>query len=135
MYGLGLTAHDVTTLSPKFWAMHTNNIAAVDLAPMVILTIQYNLAAGTIAPWAEKRPELRPILQKILDFEVSCVVQHALSSTTDPVLKGPIHVNGASAWVRLHPLASNSELLIQVTRLTTFEGGLNTVWVVEFRYA
>ncbi|KAJ7479856.1 acyl-CoA dehydrogenase NM domain-like protein [Mycena latifolia] len=66
-----LTAHDVSTLSPKFWAMHTDNIAAVDIAPMALLTIQYNLAAGTIAPWAEKRPELRPILQKILNFEVS----------------------------------------------------------------
>ncbi|KAJ7866256.1 acyl-CoA dehydrogenase NM domain-like protein [Mycena olivaceomarginata] len=66
-----LTAHDVTTLSPKFWAMHTDNIAAVDIAPIVILTIHYNLVAGIIAPWAEKRPELRPIFQKILDFEVS----------------------------------------------------------------
>jgi hypothetical protein len=67
----------VTALSPKFWAMHTDNIAAVDIAPIVILTIHYNLVAGIIAPWAEKRPELRPIFQKILDFEVSCVVQHA----------------------------------------------------------
>ncbi|KAJ7235006.1 acyl-CoA dehydrogenase NM domain-like protein [Mycena haematopus] len=66
-----LTAHDVTSLTPKFWAMHTTNIAAVDIAAMVLLSIQYNLAAGTIAPWAEKRPDLRPILQKILDFEVS----------------------------------------------------------------
>ncbi|KAJ7751750.1 acyl-CoA dehydrogenase NM domain-like protein [Mycena maculata] len=66
-----LTAEDVMTLSPKFWAMHTDNIAAVDIAPMALLTIQYNLAAGTIAPWAVKRPELRPILQKILDFEAS----------------------------------------------------------------
>ncbi|KAJ6602708.1 acyl-CoA dehydrogenase NM domain-like protein [Mycena vulgaris] len=66
-----LTAHDVNTLSPKFWAMHMDNIAAVDIAPMALLTIQYNLAAGTIAPWAAKRPELRPILQKILNFDVS----------------------------------------------------------------
>ncbi|KAJ6454137.1 acyl-CoA dehydrogenase NM domain-like protein [Mycena sanguinolenta] len=66
-----LTAHDVTSLSPKFWAMHTNNIAAIDIASMALLTIQYNLAAGTIALWAEKHPELRTILQKILDFEVS----------------------------------------------------------------
>ncbi|KAF8189522.1 acyl-CoA dehydrogenase NM domain-like protein [Mycena galopus ATCC 62051] len=66
-----LTAHDVTSLSPKFWAMHSDGVAAIDPAPMALLTIQYNLAAGTIAPWAEKRPELRPILQKILNFEVS----------------------------------------------------------------
>jgi hypothetical protein len=97
--------------------MHTDNIAAVDIAPMALLTIQYNLAAGTIAPWSEKRPELRPILQKILDFEVSCVVQHALSSMTDLVFKGPIHVDGASTWVRIHPLVSYSHWLIQITRL------------------
>ncbi|KAJ7509149.1 acyl-CoA dehydrogenase NM domain-like protein [Mycena galericulata] len=66
-----LTAHDVNTLSPKFWAMHSDNISAVDASPMALLTIQYNLAAGTIAPWAEKRPELHPILKKILDFEAS----------------------------------------------------------------
>ncbi|KAJ7136146.1 acyl-CoA dehydrogenase NM domain-like protein [Mycena epipterygia] len=66
-----LTAHDVTTLSRKFWAMHSDNIVAVDIAAMALLTIQYNLAAGTIAPWAEERPELQPLLQKILDFEVS----------------------------------------------------------------
>ncbi|KAJ7661700.1 acyl-CoA dehydrogenase NM domain-like protein [Mycena rosella] len=66
-----LTAHDVTTLSPKFWAMYTDNIAAADMAPMAALIIQYNLAAGIMAPWAEKRLELRPFLQKILDFDVS----------------------------------------------------------------
>ncbi|KAF7357181.1 Acyl-CoA dehydrogenase NM domain-like protein [Mycena sanguinolenta] len=66
-----LTAHDITSLSPKFWAMYMDNIAAVDIAPMALLVIQYNLAAGTIAPWAEKRPELQPIMQQILDFEVS----------------------------------------------------------------
>lgn len=47
---LELTAHDVTLLSPKFWAMYTDNIVAVDIAPMALLIIQYNLTAGTIAP-------------------------------------------------------------------------------------
>ena len=60
-------------LSRKFWALHMDNIAAIDMAPMAVLTIQYNLTAGTIAPWAEKRPELRPILRKVLDFDVSWV--------------------------------------------------------------
>ncbi|KAK7036234.1 acyl-CoA dehydrogenase NM domain-like protein [Favolaschia claudopus] len=66
-----LTAHDILTLSPRFWAMHSDNISAVAPASMALLTIQYNLAAGTIAPWAEKRAELRPILQKIMNFDVS----------------------------------------------------------------
>ncbi|KAJ6454128.1 acyl-CoA dehydrogenase NM domain-like protein [Mycena sanguinolenta] len=66
-----LTAHDVISLSPKFWALHTTNIGTIDMASALILAIQYNLAAGTIAPWADKRPELRLILQKLLDFEIS----------------------------------------------------------------
>ncbi|KAJ7346321.1 hypothetical protein DFH08DRAFT_810154 [Mycena albidolilacea] len=84
-----LTAQDVTTLSPKFWAMRTDSIAAVDIAPTTLLTIQYNLAAGTIAPWVEQHPEVRPILQKILDFEVSNIhymdsanKKHSENSTT-----------------------------------------------------
>ncbi|KAJ6480441.1 acyl-CoA dehydrogenase NM domain-like protein [Mycena sanguinolenta] len=68
-----LTAHDLISLSPKFWAMHTSNMTTVDAAATILLTIQYNLAAGTIAPWVDKRPELRPIFEKIMNFEVSQV--------------------------------------------------------------
>jgi hypothetical protein len=75
-----LTANDVTTLSAKFWAMHTDNIVGTDGAAMTVLTIQYNLAAGTIAPWAERRPELRPILQQILDFDAWWVQLNVLSN-------------------------------------------------------
>ncbi|KAJ7310810.1 acyl-CoA dehydrogenase NM domain-like protein [Mycena albidolilacea] len=67
-----LTAHDVTSLSPKFWAMYTDNIVAVDIAPMALLVIQYNLT----------RPELQPILQQIVDFEIS-LDAFSLESRTD----------------------------------------------------
>lgn len=40
------TECSVFSLSDKFWAMNSDNIAAIDIAPMALLTIQYNLAAG-----------------------------------------------------------------------------------------
>jgi hypothetical protein len=87
--------------------MYTDNIVAVDIAPMALLVIQYNLTAGTIAPRTEKRPELQPILQQIVDFEISCVAQYAVTSTTYPVLQGPIHADGASTRVRYPFLVSD----------------------------
>ncbi|KAH8085460.1 putative acyl-CoA oxidase [Cristinia sonorae] len=72
-----LTAEDVVYLRPKFWALHTDPIAPLDGAAMTLITIQYNLAAGTLAPFAFKRPELRPLLQQIMNFDVSA--QYLLS--------------------------------------------------------
>ncbi|TCD66082.1 hypothetical protein EIP91_001840 [Steccherinum ochraceum] len=73
----GLTPEDIVYLRPKFWALHTDLIAPKDGAAMTLITIQYNLAAGTLAPHAFKRPELRPLLQQIMDFDVSA--QYLLS--------------------------------------------------------
>lgn len=58
-------------MTPKFWELHTDNIHALDGAAFTLLTIQYNLAGGTLAPFAEKRPELRPLMDKIMKFDVS----------------------------------------------------------------
>ncbi|KAH9941951.1 acyl-CoA dehydrogenase NM domain-like protein [Amylocystis lapponica] len=66
-----LTAHDTLHLTPKFWELHTDNIHALDSGAITLLTIQYNLAAGTLAPFAEKRPELRPLMDRIMRFDVS----------------------------------------------------------------
>lgn len=51
--------------------MHGDPILTVDAAMYTLLTIQYNLHAGTLAKYAKTRRELRPILQKVLDFDVS----------------------------------------------------------------
>jgi len=67
----GLTPEDIVYLRPKFWALHTDMIAPKDGAAMTLIAIQYNLAAGTLAPFAFKRPELRPLLRQIMDFDVS----------------------------------------------------------------
>ena len=48
-----------------------DKICILDGSATTLLTIQYNLAAGTLAPHALKRPELQGLMQKILNFDVS----------------------------------------------------------------
>ncbi|KAJ7506874.1 hypothetical protein B0H11DRAFT_2169898 [Mycena galericulata] len=66
-----MTPQDVVFLTPKFWQLHVDHIAGMDGAAFTLLAIQYNLAAGTLAPHSLARPELHPLLQKIMDFDVS----------------------------------------------------------------
>ncbi|KAI9436921.1 acyl-CoA dehydrogenase NM domain-like protein [Lactarius indigo] len=66
-----LTVEDILYLSPKFWDMHTDPIACIDGAAETLLTIQYNLCAGTLATYVKGRPDLVPLLKNVLDFEVS----------------------------------------------------------------
>ncbi|KAH9959714.1 acyl-CoA dehydrogenase NM domain-like protein [Russula compacta] len=65
-----LTMEDVLFLSPKFWDLHTDPIASIDGAAATLLTLQYNLCAGTLATYLPDQPTLAPILQRVLDFEV-----------------------------------------------------------------
>ncbi|KUJ13020.1 putative acyl-CoA oxidase [Mollisia scopiformis] len=65
------TAHDIHKLTPKFWKLHADPINTRDNAAFTLLTIQYNLAAGTIAPYAAKLPHLQTLLKSILNFDVS----------------------------------------------------------------
>lgn len=66
-----LTVGDILYLSPKFWNMHMDPIAWIDGAAETLLTIQYNLCAGTLATYVKGRPDLAPLLKRVLDFEVS----------------------------------------------------------------
>ncbi|KAI0292233.1 acyl-CoA dehydrogenase NM domain-like protein [Multifurca ochricompacta] len=66
-----LTVEDVLFLSPKFWDLHTDPIASIDGAAATLLTLQYNLCAGTLATYLPHQPDLAPLLQRVLDFEVS----------------------------------------------------------------
>ena len=66
-----MTSEDVLYLSPKFWNMHTDPISWIDGAAVTLLTIQYNLCAGTLATYVKGRPDLVPLLKQVLDFEVS----------------------------------------------------------------
>jgi acyl-CoA oxidase len=66
-----LTMEDVLFLSPKFWELHTDPIASIDGAAATLVTLQYNLCAGTLATYLPEQPTLAPLLQRVLDFEVS----------------------------------------------------------------
>lgn len=43
----------------------------MDGTAATLLTTQCNLVAGTLVPHATQRPDLQPLLQQILDFDVS----------------------------------------------------------------
>lgn len=62
---------DIVTLGPKFWKLQTDLISAVDGGALTLISIQYNLFVGTVAPFAAKRPDLHWILQRALEFEIS----------------------------------------------------------------
>ncbi|KAF8502765.1 acyl-CoA dehydrogenase NM domain-like protein [Russula emetica] len=66
-----LTMEDVLFLSPKFWDLHTDPIASIDGAAATLLTIQYNLCAGTLVTYLPEQPGLAPLLQRVLDFNLS----------------------------------------------------------------
>lgn len=68
-----MTLEDVHYLTPKFWNAHTDNIVTRDTTAQILVTIQYNLVAGTIAPFALERPDLRPLMDQILNFEITSV--------------------------------------------------------------
>ncbi|KAJ5156326.1 acyl-CoA dehydrogenase/oxidase [Penicillium capsulatum] len=67
----GLTAEDIVHLTPKFWSYHMDLVHTVSFATFVLVTIQYNLAAGTMGPFAATRPDLQRLMDRILNFEVS----------------------------------------------------------------
>ncbi|KAI0818485.1 acyl-CoA dehydrogenase NM domain-like protein [Trametes gibbosa] len=63
-----LTIDDLTSLSPRFWELHNDPIVLLDGAAMTLLTIQYNLCAGTIARYAAHRPELVALVEDVLQY-------------------------------------------------------------------
>ncbi|EEB91389.1 hypothetical protein MPER_10256, partial [Moniliophthora perniciosa FA553] len=66
-----LTADDIRNVSPKYWAFHTDPILAMDFAVATLLTIHYNLCAGTLAMYASERPDVAVLLEKLLSFDLS----------------------------------------------------------------
>ncbi|KAJ5383076.1 Acyl-CoA dehydrogenase/oxidase [Penicillium concentricum] len=67
----GMTAVDILQCTQKFWDIHLDIIGVVDCAAFTLMTIQINLAAGTLAPFAEKQPQYRELLNQMLNFEIS----------------------------------------------------------------
>ena len=64
-----LTASDISTLSQKFWDLHTSPLAYVDGAATTLLTIQYNLCVGTILLFSKGRPELQILVDNLLQYK------------------------------------------------------------------
>jgi hypothetical protein len=62
---------DVLHLTPKFWQYHQDLINPFDMAAFTLITIQYNLCAGTLAPFLPGRSDLGELMERILNFEVS----------------------------------------------------------------
>ncbi|KAL9471057.1 hypothetical protein ACSS6W_008998 [Trichoderma asperelloides] len=66
-----LTAEDIINLTPRFFDMHRDDIIIRDIGSHALLSIQHNLAAGTLAPYAKESPQVEQLLEKVLKFEVS----------------------------------------------------------------
>ncbi|KAL4909250.1 hypothetical protein BDW74DRAFT_79126 [Aspergillus multicolor] len=65
-----LTIKDVLYLTPAFWKLQTDLIAAREGGAMTVISVQYTLCVGTAAPFAKTRPDLQTILQRAMKFEV-----------------------------------------------------------------
>jgi acyl-CoA oxidase len=68
---IGFTKDDILTLSQKFWDLHTDPIWCMDGAAGSLVTIQYNLCAGTLAAFADSNHTVRETLERVLTFDIS----------------------------------------------------------------
>jgi hypothetical protein len=64
---------DVLSLTPKFWDAHMDGIIVRDVTAQILWSIQFNLVAGTVAPFALQRPDLQPFMEKLLNFDITYV--------------------------------------------------------------
>ncbi|PCG96142.1 hypothetical protein PENOC_074270 [Penicillium occitanis (nom. inval.)] len=127
------TVKDIAALSPKFWTYHRDLINPADMAAFTLITIQYNLAAGTLAPFIEKRPDLQELMDKILSFEVSAQfllteVGHGLDAknleTTATLL-----ANGDFELHTLTRRAANTALLGEINDSPNFHTTIHRVHI------
>lgn len=63
-----MTIEDLLSLTPKFWQLHNDPILVLDGAAFTLLTIQFNLCAGTIARFCRQRLDLLPLVDDFLRF-------------------------------------------------------------------
>ncbi|KAL1630024.1 hypothetical protein SLS54_000884 [Diplodia seriata] len=62
---------DILTLSPKFWNFHLDPIHATANNCLVLLTTHLNLCIGTLGSYLKDRPDLGPLIEKLLKFEIN----------------------------------------------------------------
>ncbi|KAI3331466.1 putative acyl-CoA oxidase [Xylariaceae sp. AK1471] len=66
----GITVEDVVKLRPNFWDVYRDPIMGRDSAVATILSIHWNLCIGTIGTFAHLRPDLAPLLEKLIRFDL-----------------------------------------------------------------
>lgn len=71
---IDMSVDDVLSLTPKFWQLHSDPAVLLDGGAITLLTIQYNLCAGTIARYTGRRPELIPLVEDLLQYRKQYVV-------------------------------------------------------------
>ncbi|PYH31550.1 acyl-CoA oxidase [Aspergillus neoniger CBS 115656] len=102
----GVTLEACLHMTPKFWAVHKDGIIVRDAVSHILVTIQLNLVAGTVAPFALKRPDLHPLMKEILNFEISApFILMKLAMAAIPGIWRPrqhCSVMAASSSIRLH---------------------------------
>ncbi|KAJ7609319.1 hypothetical protein DFH06DRAFT_187211 [Mycena polygramma] len=69
VHAFDLTVHDVAALTQPFWDLHTDPAMAMDTGAGTLVTIQVNLAAGTLVKYL-KQPTIKLLLDDILAFTV-----------------------------------------------------------------
>ena len=71
---IDLTLKDVVEMTPAFWKLHMDMLTAMDGGAINLVSVQYNLFVGTVAPFAASHPELPSIIEKALRVDISCVL-------------------------------------------------------------
>ncbi|KAJ5657146.1 acyl-CoA dehydrogenase NM domain-like protein [Penicillium longicatenatum] len=66
-----LTLKDVVDTTPKFWKLHIDMLTAMDGGAINLVSVQYNLFVGTVAPFAATQPKLELIVQQAINFDIS----------------------------------------------------------------
>ncbi|KAI0539434.1 acyl-CoA dehydrogenase/oxidase [Xylaria digitata] len=68
--GSGIVVDDVVKLRPNFWEFYRHAITTRDTAMGTTLAIHWNLCIGTIGSYVHRRPDLAPLLEKLLRFDI-----------------------------------------------------------------
>ncbi|RAL14815.1 acyl-CoA dehydrogenase NM domain-like protein [Aspergillus homomorphus CBS 101889] len=70
-HAYSLTLEDVLNTTPKFWKLHIDMLTAMDGGAINLVSVAYNLFVGTVAPYVASQPELAPIVQQAMNFDIS----------------------------------------------------------------
>ncbi|KAF8890391.1 acyl-CoA dehydrogenase NM domain-like protein [Infundibulicybe gibba] len=66
----GMTAEDLSTFSRKFWDCNSDPLLIFDGGTATLLTIQYNLVAGTLSQYLPSRKDLASLMDDLLQYKI-----------------------------------------------------------------